>query len=248
VHRQRLQLIVQTRPSPSHRRHVRFTAATGTAPTGEHQNGTDGTQQPDAGRGQQQPGGPGGPELGDRLAGAVRHGAEAGRQEAAPVAAAHAPASQVVLQPSVHRVQVAVHIAQSRELGRLGVRPYGRGTVVPGSDALARAQLARLVAANVRRRRGQATAATATARQAAQLRRVQRHRRAGTAAAGMGTGSDSRRTDLLFEVSTVFPQCSQCPPHHHHRPQQTPPNHPLPRVPRSSDDGHRTIPVFTVPV
>lgn len=204
MHRQRLQLIDQTRPSPPHRRHVRFTAAatTGTTPTGEHQNGTDGTRQPDAGRGQQQPGGPGGPELGDGLAGAVRHGAEAGRQEAAPVAAAHAPAAQVVLQPSVDRVQVAVHIAQSRELGRLGVRPYGRGTVVPGADALARAQLARLVAADVRRRRGQATAATA--RQAAQLRRVQRHRRAGTAAAGMGTGSDSRRTDLLFEVSAVF--------------------------------------------
>jgi len=44
----------------------------------------------------------------------------------------------------------------------------------PGSITLARSQLARLVAADVRRRRGQAAAAAA--RQAAQLRRVQCHR------------------------------------------------------------------------
>jgi len=71
-----------------------------------------------------------------------------------------------------------------------------------GSITLARAQLARLTATDVCRRSGHA-AAEAAARQAAQLRHFQHHRRVGPAAAGLGTSPDARGTDLLFEVSAV---------------------------------------------
>jgi len=72
-----------------------------------------------------------------------------------------------------------------------------------GSVTLARAQLARLAAADVCRRSGHATA-EAAARETTQLRHFQHHRRVGPAAAGMGTGPVPRGTDLRFEGSAPF--------------------------------------------